>query len=210
MRSDPFRIEPPYSPEFLIEAQQAIAEFLLALPPDCRRIFEYGSGCSTPWFATFGSELISIEHDETWHTEVMRVLNAEHLTADVRLCSNVRQIDRMIDGQGMFDLILVDCEDMERLRCVKRAIEHVKPGGALVVDDSHWPLFRSVPKFLDGWEARVMRTQAHIRKNGDVAPHETSMFIRPNTRAERMKDEGVTEQDIADTRPESINEAQRQ
>ncbi len=180
MRNPPFRINPPYTPEFLSKARFEISEFL-ASGCDRPRVFEYGAGCSTPWFAMLDVELISIEHNRTWFTEVNRVLDDERLYADVRFCENVRMIDREIDGLGLFDLVLIDCEDMERLRCIKRSAGYVKSGGLLVVDDSNWPIFASVgTKILKGWQETVLKTLTHTRKDGQVTPHQTTLFRKPS------------------------------
>ncbi len=145
--------------------------------------FEWGSGGSTLWFARHSKRLISIEHDERWHREIGRQLQALGLTnVDYRHVPldheesaptvpvyevqprYVAEIAAMPDES--FDYCLIDGH--YRQACLLAALPKVRVGGLLVVDDTHWmPLERwGVPA---SWEIAAqkpssMKTTTILRK----------------------------------------------
>ena len=165
-------IEQPYKPELLPVVQLAI-EGLLLFGGD---VFEYGSGHSTVWFARM-SNPVSVEHDEEWYGEVMRSLDVANLNAAVHLVDE-EDIAGVIVDYGQFDLILVDCIDRQRMAALEMAKEHVRPGGYLVLDDSHWKMLGKAKQCLTGWDLSVV-SGLHQRKNGDRRMHETTFYQRP-------------------------------
>jgi predicted O-methyltransferase YrrM len=165
-------ITPPYTPEFLRVAQLAI-EGYLANGGD---VFEFGSGHSTVWFAQFAN-VVSVEHDKEWYNEVVAALADASLEAKIHLVKE-ENIPNVINDYELFDLVLVDCWDFQRADAAMKAIEHVKPGGWLVMDDSNWPLWKPVKEALLTWPYTEMRGP-HIRKNGQRRSHETRIYERP-------------------------------
>jgi len=126
------------------------------------RVFEYGAGGSTLWFADLGCHVTSVEHDAAWHALVNDRLTplersrvtcllappqpldeegapAENLfrSGDDRLRGiSFEKYVTAIDSQpdASLDLVLVD--GRARSRCLVRAWPKVRPGGLLVLDDS--------------------------------------------------------------------------
>lgn len=103
------------------------------LRPDMR-MFEYGAGYSTHFFAQRVGHVVSVEYDEAWYTTVMETI-----------CQNVelRHIPKDVDGRYCravlsetepFDLVVVDGRD--RVNCVKQSILALSPGGVILLDDS--------------------------------------------------------------------------
>ena len=127
---------------------------------DDMRVFEWGSGGSTVFFASRVREVVSVEHDPRWHALVAARLAAlRRHNVDAALVAPeppgvdevplpfrstdaayvglsfekyVRAIERFPDGH--FDVVLVD--GRARLGCLERALRKVRPGGAVVVDNS--------------------------------------------------------------------------
>lgn len=96
------------------------------------RIFEYGAGNSTIWWAGKVREVVSVEHDEGWY----QVLAAK-VPGNVRL--QLEPIDGhryagAIDEAGPFDIVVVDGRD--RVECARRAIRELADGGVIVFDNS--------------------------------------------------------------------------
>jgi predicted O-methyltransferase YrrM len=108
------------------------------------KVFEWGGGGSSVWFSKRASKVVTIEHQHDW---------AEALIALGRLNMVVLEIPAVypdfeayaagIDNKGLFDLILIDGADGydlgyvgSRIACAKRAIDHVKPGGVIVIDNA--------------------------------------------------------------------------
>jgi predicted O-methyltransferase YrrM len=133
-------------------------------------VFEYGSGGSTIYFAQRVREVVSIEHEPAWHQRVQAELNRRQLT-NVRyeliepafdpdyaranianptayvsdddayvgktFKSYAQSIDRHPDGH--FDLVVVD--GRARPSCILHAINKVRPGGVLLLDQSERPYY---------------------------------------------------------------------
>lgn len=126
--------------------------------PDMR-IFEWGSGGSTVFWARRAASVVAVEHDEQWASRVSSALaaqnlanahchhvatpamragaadssfvhRAKHATLDCR--DYVQFIDRFDDAS--LDLIVVD--GVCRPPCARRAIPKVRPGGYLMLDNS--------------------------------------------------------------------------
>lgn len=103
------------------------------LPADAR-VFEFGSGYSTCYFAGLAVHVDSLEYDEKW-LEVVRSLVPAN--ARVHYCPNdidgryCRFIDSMSD---QYDMVVVDGRD--RVNCVRRAVGKLSPRGVIVLDDS--------------------------------------------------------------------------
>lgn len=143
---------------------------LVAVPG--ARVFEYGSGGSTLWFADRGCVVVSVEHDTYWHRRVMVALSPEERTRVCCLCCPpvaaadpirqarwmsgsqahtglsferyVRAIDKYEDHS--FDLILVD--GRARNAALRRAWPKVREGGVLVLDNSDRARYRGAMEEL--------------------------------------------------------------
>jgi hypothetical protein len=126
------------------------------------RVFEYGSGGSTLWFADQGCEVVSVEHDFAWHHRVVDKLEGHErarvtcllaLPEPARDASEpaengfgseddrykglsfenyVSTIDSHADES--LDIVLVD--GRARSACLLRSWPKVRKGGLLVLDDS--------------------------------------------------------------------------
>jgi SAM-dependent methyltransferase len=106
---------------------------------------EWGSGSSTAWLASRMGRLVSIEHDADWYRKTADDLARRHL-------ENVQYVlAEVADGAGGPDhpyvtaarkapagkvsFALVD--GVLRDHCAKLALELLRPGGLLVIDDAH-------------------------------------------------------------------------
>ena len=132
------------------------------LKPDMS-VFEYGAGGSTLYLAKRVRDVASVEHDEGFYHLVEEILSkrsihncklmlhkpepceesdgafASYQGKYRGLCfeSYVKAIDNYPDQS--FDLVLVD--GRARMACVKRALAKIKPGGALILDNSDRPAY---------------------------------------------------------------------
>jgi SAM-dependent methyltransferase len=105
---------------------------------------EWGSGRSTAWLASRVGRLVSIEHDLGWYRKTADELARRHL-------ENVEYVlAELADGAGGPDhpyvaaarkapagevsFVLVD--GLLRDHCAKLAMELLRPGGLLVIDDA--------------------------------------------------------------------------
>ena len=106
------------------------------------RVFEYGMGGSTLWFAKRVAHVTSVDHNREW-VESLRL--PRNVTARVVSCAgdllNAAPDDpyvRAIDDDGVrYDVVLIDA--MARLSCVPAADRALTPTGLIIFDNSDKP-----------------------------------------------------------------------
>lgn len=108
-------------------------------------LVEFGSGRSTIWFAQRVGHILSIEHHREWHASVTGKLNAAGFknftyvhagdAPETYLAPATESLARL-DKDGKADLILVD--GIHRDHCALWALDHVRPGGIIMVDNVNW------------------------------------------------------------------------
>ena len=113
-------------------------EFLAQLDLSGRTVFEYGAGNSTLFWGVRAARVVSVEDDERWSERLRGHLppNCTVLQeADLRCYVNA--IRRYPQG---FDIIVVDgpARGHTRLKCARAAVEHLRPGGMIILDNSDW------------------------------------------------------------------------
>jgi predicted O-methyltransferase YrrM len=141
------------------------------------RIFEYGTGGSTLFWARAAREVISIEHDRAWSERVQRALQEKRLhNCQLRLIEAVAEteaVDRSpADPEGYvsadaafrgfsfrayaesikdypngtFDLVAID--GRARPSCCRHAIDKVKRGGFLLLDNAERDYYGAIHQTL--------------------------------------------------------------
>jgi predicted O-methyltransferase YrrM len=134
---------------------RAIKQLDLLIQPDWR-VLEFGSGMSTVWFARRCREVVSIEINPDWHKLLQaRLARQELRNVDYRL-SGYSDAHVLTDCPGSyFDLVLVD--GVRRDRAMQTALEKVKPGGYIFLDNSDYsdPEYQTAKKLLLGAAAEV-------------------------------------------------------
>jgi predicted O-methyltransferase YrrM len=108
---------------------------------------EWGSGRSTTWFGVRVKHLISVEHDPRWHETVSRSLRERglksvecHLLGTEATSSGPAPylaVSSRIQ-RGSLDFVLVD--GVLRDACAEAAIDLLKEGGVLILDNANWYL----------------------------------------------------------------------
>lgn len=140
-------------------------------------VFEYGSGGSTIFISKRVAKLISIEHNRNWYKEVSKILcnqrisncnyfliqpekntvnKITHKFEDTD-CSkhkglNFEKYVKSIENypNANFDLVFID--GGARVSCISHAIKKIRPGGYLLLDDSHRLQYRSALTSLDKYK----------------------------------------------------------
>ena len=98
------------------------------------RLFEFGSGYSTMFYARKVRSVTSVEHDEAWHAFVSR-----RVPENVELVYTAEDEDgaycRTIGAQQTkYDVVIVDGRD--RVNCLRQSLEHLADEGVVILDDS--------------------------------------------------------------------------
>lgn len=121
------------------------------------KIFEFGSGWSTIFYAERAEMVVSLEHDPSWYDRIRKQLLERKITTcdlqKVKLELFSRAIEKFEDNS--FNLIVIDSheeEDLrERLSCMAAAKPKIVPGGYLMLDDSDRPEYGEAATLLPGW-----------------------------------------------------------
>ena len=117
----------PVMPWFTLPA----VRFLKARLTPAGRVFEWGSGMSTLWFERRCREVHSVESDPEW----FRIVASRARRAKVYRLQGPAYVEKLTEfPPGYFDVIVVD--GLERLSCYRLAVQRLRPGGILVVDNS--------------------------------------------------------------------------
>lgn len=148
-------------------------EFLEARVGPESRIFEWGSGNSTLWWAECAAEVHAIEHDRGWADEMSRQLppNASvvHKADGADYVAEIRRYPR-----NHFDVVVID--GVSRVACAQVAPDFVKPAGMIVLDNSDRRSEGEAVAALDaaGW----LRIDFFGLTPGNLYRNCTSVFFR--------------------------------
>ena len=143
------------------------------------RIFEWGSGGSTLFFAARSVELATVEHDESWFEQMSELIEDRNFAhVDIRFfppemqraeysAENPERFASTAEGyrfasfeayvqaiddypNDYFELVSID--GRARVACMKHAIRHVAPGGWLLLDNSDRTVYLAdIPEALLSW-----------------------------------------------------------
>lgn len=159
-------------------AYPAIDLLARRVPRDCR-VFEYGAGNSTRWWAARVDVLASVEHDRTWFEQLRGTLPPTVRLDHVALVDggdygrHARTVAAEL-GQP-WDLVVVDGRD--RVHCLRESAEALSPRGVVLLDNSDRPQYAPG---LEHLRARGFR-QLPLRGLAPLLDHvtETSVLYRP-------------------------------
>ena len=107
------------------------------------RLFEYGSGSSTLYFAERVAEIVTVEYDESWYNNVkQRSDHVENISVHFAPVDDdyPRSIQRFGNDQP-FDLVIVD--GRKRVESAVFAISHLSEEGVVILDDTERPHYGS-------------------------------------------------------------------
>jgi predicted O-methyltransferase YrrM len=156
---------------------------------------EFGAGRSTLWFASRVGQLVSVEHTLQYYEKVSKRLK-EHQIAnvDLRHVEQDKPDEQGWDSQyvqvirefpaNWLDFALVD--GVYRVQCALEVLDHIKPGGMLILDNSNWfipsssraPASQREPASAEWAEfLRLVRDWRSIWTTNGV--WDTTLYIKP-------------------------------
>lgn len=115
------------------------------------KVFEWGSGASSIWYAERVGEYIGIEDNERWYTDISKRLNSSNTR--IVLCDNK---DEYINAINKFPDRYFDCISIDgrhRIDCLKHAVSKLSDNGLIVFDDSQRPKYQAKDQIMSGWTA---------------------------------------------------------
>lgn len=109
-------------------------EFFGQLDARGLRIFEFGCGHSSLFWAHKGADVFAVEHDRAWF-EKMSAMSAR--LKQLVLRESIEEYVRAIaDVGGEFDIVIID--GVWRNQCAQAALPHLREGGCVILDNSDW------------------------------------------------------------------------
>lgn len=176
------KIVPPYTPELLPEVQKQITEFVQGKKKNVR-VLEMGSGWSTIWFGLMKPQpqILSLEHSMDWAQEVSKVFQYVTSRASPVLHMHHSMMPAMMYQlrNTYYDLIYIDGYDEQRIACTMAALPLLRENGLLVLDDTHWPLWKECLNYVRSFGMSEVKIDGiHKRKDGLNYHHYTTLFYR--------------------------------
>lgn len=97
------------------------------------KVFEFGSGNSTLWWAERVNSVVTVEHDPQWFGRIAETMppSVELLQAQPGTSSYAGAVNR---GPSVFDIVVIDGK--ERNRCAEQCVASLKDDGIVVWDDA--------------------------------------------------------------------------
>ncbi len=153
-------------------------EFLNQFLHHNHRIFEFGLGSSTLFFAKRVKSVISLETNPEWAWMVNEKLAEQNSqNVEITLMENgiiLPQYETFPKSfEEKFDLIIVD--SIKRFECSKNSVDALKPGGVVILDDSERKHYQ---KIFDFFADRNFLKQDFIGISpGQLRIKKTTMFF---------------------------------
>lgn len=111
-----------------------------------QKVFEYGSGSSTLFYAKRVGKVVSVEHDQSWYQKIVgsKPENAEMIFTKLETGGEYSKKAALLEEK--FDIIIVDGRD--RVNCCLESIQALSPSGVIVLDDSERKEYEKARVFL--------------------------------------------------------------
>ncbi|BCT35692.1 hypothetical protein [Pseudomonas protegens] len=97
------------------------------------KVFEYGSGNSTLWWAKRAAVVSSVEHDFNWYEKVKSEMPKNATLQYVELSYDGEYCRALECGEN-WNIIVVDGRD--RVNCLKQSIRKIAEDGVILLDNS--------------------------------------------------------------------------
>lgn len=158
-------------------------EFLESLNLKESRVFEYGCGNSSIFWAERSREVFSVENSSEW-AQIVRALQVPRLTI-IEAMEQDAYVNAVDSVGGKFDVVIVD--GRFRRSCAQSACRVVHENGMIIFDNADWYPDACEDLRKQGWfqidfsglgpinpyawtTAVFLKASTHFRRNADVAP----------------------------------------
>lgn len=152
----------------------SFVNFLEGRLGNSQRLFEFGSGFSTAFYATKVLHVVSVEHDLGWYEQVAKVLpsNADLLMKSLEQGSEYE--DSFLPHAHNTDIVVVD--GRRRVKCCEVVFNSMKPDAVLILDDSNREKYQQAFDIGERLGFRSLRIQG-LKPTGHWV-EETTVFYR--------------------------------
>jgi hypothetical protein len=140
------------------------------------KVFEYGSGNSTLWYAEKVGEIMAVENDLDWFKNVSSLMpnNAKVIYCELKYDGEYcRQVTKQ---NKKYNIIIIDGRD--RVNCVKHSINFLSENGVIILDNSNLIEYAEAINYL----SNLMFRRLDFIGLSPVTAHTnyTSVFYRDN------------------------------
>jgi hypothetical protein len=142
------------------------------IPSDIR-VFEYGSGNSTNWWAERTKEVVAVEHHQGWFDRVKGGMrpNVNLMYRELEQGSYAKAIQ---EDAGLFDLVIIDGRN--RVECARACLDKLSARGVIIWDNSERERYAVGIEYLKSQGFRQLRFTGFIPI--DFMESETSVLYR--------------------------------
>jgi tRNA A58 N-methylase Trm61 len=111
------------------------------------RVFEFGSGNSTLWFANQVQQVVSLEHDLEWYNRMKSsFLKFDKIKYHHEDLETGNYDTRIGEFSNAFDIIIID--GRKRIECAKNSIQALTSDGVIIWDNSDRDTYQEGYDFL--------------------------------------------------------------
>lgn len=107
-------------------------EYLSQFDYHTKKIFEYGCGNSSLFWALRAQKVVSVEDKPEWYEKWCSALTAPNLQIQLHQAENYEQA--IAREKECFDVIVID--GIRRAQCAEAALPALQDGGIIILDDS--------------------------------------------------------------------------
>jgi hypothetical protein len=138
------------------------------------RVFEFGSGHSTLFFARLVRTVVSVENDAAWF-DFMKARIPGNVTLLYRKKDTNGAYCRSVsENRGDYDLVFIDGKD--RVNCANQAVENLSARGVILLDDSQRPEYAECAEYMKRKGFRALTLEG-LKPTGDKAVS-TAVYYR--------------------------------
>lgn len=123
----------------------AATDFVASRVKPGMRVFEWGAGNSTLWYAQRVKNVIACEHDRDWAQIIGKELPANAEVVERGLAEGY--VEEIARHPPAFDIIAIDGK--RRNECVETAVAALSGDGVIVFDNTDWKEFEPGTRLLE-------------------------------------------------------------
>ena len=147
----------------------------LRVPPTAR-VFEFGCGQSTLWWADHVEHVTAVEHEARWAARMRPALPTNATLIEIGLSEDGDYCRAAgSSGDGPFDVIVVDGRD--RANCVRQSVEQITPEGVIVLDNANRGRYRQARNWIVGEGFAELPFRGNAPRGARL--WDTTVFYRP-------------------------------
>jgi hypothetical protein len=148
-----------YPKPYIVKPMIPVLEDLLKTTD---KVFEWGSGSSTFWFAERVLRVVTVEHDDRW-AALMYEEGLKRDTQNIRMWhtpsytpEHYAKTILIPENRILWDLIFIDGPQETRNRCVELAMPYIVYGGSILLDNSNTIEVQEGIKLMEekGWKGK--------------------------------------------------------